>query len=335
MTSPTITLSHDWPCSIYYHGDTKRLIRNKPFFEKEIQTDTLGSPPLLEVLKVLKPDYWFSAHLHVKFAAVYDHNDGYMRPVEDWERIPSSTTCAGKTEPDTTTTPVAVNPDEITIGDVDDEEADIGTPAVVVPPNPDEIQFDDEDDVGEGGSGRPSAEQESPTPGTKNDNPDEITFDDDDEADTTEEIIFKPESDATTAATMTDTDPPSAEEARQALKIDESVDLVEAVRKEEGVVGTSTETTAVGEDQKAHSGPSRPMGRQTKFLALDKVLPGRDFIQVSLLFGTRTKSGVGIRADGTPVSRYTDTKTYRQSRRPDGRDMKIIVSRSASTAELL
>lgn len=70
-----IVLSHDWPAGVYNHGNVQQLIRNKPFFKKEIQDDSLGNKPGAELLECLKPDYWFAAHLHVKFAAVVQHKD--------------------------------------------------------------------------------------------------------------------------------------------------------------------------------------------------------------------------------------------------------------------
>ncbi|GAK62910.1 DBR1-domain-containing protein [Moesziomyces antarcticus] len=68
-----VVMSHDWPNTIEQWGDTQTLVRKKPFFEKEISTQSLGSPPLMQLLQQLKPAFWFSAHLHVKFAAIYPH----------------------------------------------------------------------------------------------------------------------------------------------------------------------------------------------------------------------------------------------------------------------
>ncbi|KAF8377437.1 hypothetical protein HHK36_030814 [Tetracentron sinense] len=71
-----IFLSHDWPLGITDFGNWKELVRHKPYFEKEVQEKTLGSKAAAELLDKLKPPYWFSAHLHCKFAALVQHGEG-------------------------------------------------------------------------------------------------------------------------------------------------------------------------------------------------------------------------------------------------------------------
>jgi len=70
-----IFISHDWPSGIALFGDTNDLIRKKQFLAKEIYDNSLGNPYGSELMRILQPKYWFAAHLHVKFAAVFKHDE--------------------------------------------------------------------------------------------------------------------------------------------------------------------------------------------------------------------------------------------------------------------
>lgn len=202
-------LSHDWPTTIPRHGDTKALLRRKPFFEQEVKTNTLGSPPLLELMKEIQPEHWFSAHLHVKFAAVYEHVAGTAASSASTIAIPAITDMA-----------VGENPDEIDIDvdDIDEEPAGHGhvtTTAV----NPDEIDIEDDDFDSVAATVVPPT-----TAASAAQNPDEIDIADD-EFDTGEEKTV-------------DGSKPTSEVVRE-LQVDESVDLVERARKEGEVEATA------------------------------------------------------------------------------------------------
>ncbi|CAO2650765.1 Nn.00g020570.m01.CDS01 [Neocucurbitaria sp. VM-36] len=74
-TQVDIGLSHDWPRSMEWKGNHRQLFKFKPDFEQEAKDGTLGSTAATTVLERLRPPYWFSAHMHTKFSAVWEHTD--------------------------------------------------------------------------------------------------------------------------------------------------------------------------------------------------------------------------------------------------------------------
>ncbi|KAG9036934.1 hypothetical protein FRB95_007497 [Tulasnella sp. JGI-2019a] len=136
LRSPDVFLSHDWPQSIEQYGDLKGLLKRKEHFTKDTETGSLGSPPLMEILKKIRPRWWFAAHLHVRFKAEFVHEN---------TAGPSASHAGGAASV------AAPNPDEIQISmDEDEEEAPPLTVQPTVtnsePLNSDEIILDDEED---------------------------------------------------------------------------------------------------------------------------------------------------------------------------------------------
>ncbi|KAJ1964477.1 lariat debranching enzyme [Dipsacomyces acuminosporus] len=80
-----IVVSHDWPQYIERYGDTQDLLNRKPFFKSEVDRGDLGSPANALLLERLRPAWWLSAHLHVRFEAQLSPHDTIFS--EGWAGI--------------------------------------------------------------------------------------------------------------------------------------------------------------------------------------------------------------------------------------------------------
>ncbi|KAI1098821.1 lariat debranching enzyme, C-terminal domain-containing protein [Jackrogersella minutella] len=113
-----IGLSHDWPQGIERLGNHERLFARKPDFKAESNRGELGNPAAAYIMDRLRPAYWFSAHLHIKYPAIktYEDSSSEVPPEEISEKAEHLLTA---------TEEVAANPDEIDLDMEDDEDGQV------------------------------------------------------------------------------------------------------------------------------------------------------------------------------------------------------------------
>ncbi|KOS23267.1 Lariat debranching enzyme [Escovopsis weberi] len=141
-TQVDVGLSHDWPRAIEWHGDHERLFRAKRAFRQESIDGTLGSVAAEYVMDRLRPPYWFSAHMHVKFAALKKYADDApgavgAAPLGATAAPPPAAASAASAAAAAAAPVRESNPDEIDL-DADEDEsnppAEQGAPVEAGPP---------------------------------------------------------------------------------------------------------------------------------------------------------------------------------------------------------
>ncbi|GJQ08259.1 hypothetical protein GpartN1_g50.t1 [Galdieria partita] len=70
-----IFISHDWPEGVTDYGNKELLLKKKPFFRKDLEEGKLGNLGTKNLLLLLQPKYWVSAHMHCYFEATVKINE--------------------------------------------------------------------------------------------------------------------------------------------------------------------------------------------------------------------------------------------------------------------
>jgi lariat debranching enzyme len=228
-TQVDIGISHDWPRGVEWKGNWKKLFRQKAHLEEDARSGQLGSVAAKLVVDRLKPRWWFSAHLHCKFAGVIDHNEGGLESKGDPPRAAS---------------------------------VQVAPPQPVVAKNEDEIDLDLDDEHEE----KPVVKNE-PTPAVAHVNADEIDLELEDDEDGVAPVAPGQGLDGVQV-------PVSNEQQKPQSKPDSSVDIEAARAALPDSFKNTRSNPPPAED------PPGITNRTTQFLALDKCMPNRSFLQL-------------------------------------------------------
>ncbi|KAK4544846.1 hypothetical protein LTR36_003750 [Oleoguttula mirabilis] len=238
-TQVDVGISHDWPKGVEWKGNWKLLFRYKKHLEEDAKGGQLGSVAAQQVMDRLRPRYWFSAHLHCKYAAVVEHGDkaAQQHPLPTADINGTGARNGNEADSDeniaghhSANLAIEKNDDEIDL-DMDDDTAETTGAPIGQTANADEIDLELEDDTN---GVAPVA------PGQGMDN-----------------VAVPVTSDAPINVPILSTDAARAE-------------LPEAFRR----------PAAPGPKNEPAEHPPDIDNKTTHFLALDKCLPNKDFLQL-------------------------------------------------------
>ncbi|ERS94943.1 hypothetical protein HMPREF1624_08654 [Sporothrix schenckii ATCC 58251] len=258
-----IGMSHDWPRAIEWHGDNEQLYRMKPHFRRESMEGTLGNMAAEYVLDRLRPRFWFSAHMHCKFAAIKQFD-----PPEMEDPVRAAQTQQALKEERASAANEATTPRKTSSLPPPTQTADAG--------NPDEIDLDLGDNDGDDDKGADSA----PAPAEK-----------------------KP--DATVSTELNE---------NEKKEVSAALPNIDGVSSELlAQLPASFQRPLPSQQQyqnRPHVKPGQPVpptitNTQVNFLALDKCLPGRHFLQLCEIGPADPSVTVG--AVELPIEKKDDT----------------------------
>ncbi|KAI1002909.1 hypothetical protein K3495_g5293 [Podosphaera aphanis] len=281
-TQVDIGISHDWPKAIEKHGNSKALFKKKPDFRQESRDGTLGNPAAKSVMDRLRPHYWFSAHLHCKFAAI-----------KEYGQDPNSKICPN---PDKICNSDAIELDVDTkICNSDEIELDVDTKIC----NSDEIELDVDTKIC-------NSDEIELDVDTKICNSDEIELDVDTKFCNADEIELDientdDESDQTGLKAL-DVGQKSSLEADDRMVIP---DGSSAVCSPPSIDSSKPTTAKNSSDEQTNMLISPPITNKTvNFLALDKCLPGRKFLQLLSIPWQNSESPKSSWHESKPIFEY-------------------------------